>query len=53
MPFGISGIPDGLTWNRQYISGTITKSGSYTMNITYSDGEQILNIIVPYYQRLL
>lgn len=52
-PSGVSGIPDGLTWNKQYISGTITKSGTYIIKITYPDGDQILDITVPYYQRLL
>lgn len=46
-------LPDGLTYLPGYIKGTFTKSGEYNIKIKYPDGEQILNIVVPYYQRLL
>lgn len=46
-------IPEDLTYSPGYIKGTFTKSGEYNIKIKYPDGEQILNIIVPYYQRLL
>lgn len=49
-----TGLPEGLEQKGQIIKGTVTKSGSYAISITYSDGvKQTLNIIVPYYQRLL
>lgn len=46
-------IPEDLTYSPGYIKGTFTKSGECNIKIKYPDGEQILNIIVPYYQRLL
>ncbi len=46
-------LPDALTYLPGYIKGTFTQSGEYNIKIKYPDGEQILNIIVPYYQRLL
>ena len=46
-------IPDSLIYLPGYIKGTFTKSGEYNIKIKYPDGEQILNIIVPYYQRML
>lgn len=46
-------IPEDLTYSPGYIKGTFTKSGEYNIKIKYPDGEQILNIIVPYYQRML
>ena len=46
-------LPESLTYLPGYIKGTFTKSGEYNIKIKYRDGEQILNIIVPYYQRLL
>ena len=46
-------LPDDLMYLPGYIKGTFTKSGEYNIKIKYPDGEQILNIIVPYYQRLL
>lgn len=50
----VTGLPEGLERKNQIIKGTITKSGNYIVNVTYSDGaKQTLNIIVPYYQRLL
>lgn len=45
-------LPDDLMYLPGYIKGTFTKSGEYNIKIKYPDGEQILNIIVPYYQRL-
>ena len=46
-------LPDSLTYSSGYIKGTFTKSGMYTIVIEYSDGRQIIDITVPYYQRLL
>ena len=46
-------LPDDLMYLSGHIKGTFTKSGEYNIKIKYPDGEQILNIIVPYYQRLL
>lgn len=46
-------LPDDLMYLPGYIKGTFTKSGEYNIKIKYPDGEQLLNIIVPYYQRLL
>ena len=46
-------IPSYLVHTPGYIKGTFTNSGTYTMIIEYSDGEQIIEIIVPYYERLL
>ena len=46
-------LPENLIYLTGYIKGTFTKSGEYNIKIKYPDGEQILNIIVPYYQRLL
>ena len=46
-------LPEDLTYSPGYIKGTFTKSGEYNIKIKYPDGEQILNIMVPYYQRLL
>ena len=46
-------LPDALTYLPGYIKGTFTQSGEYNIKIKYPDGEQMLNIVVPYYQRLL
>lgn len=46
-------LPEDLIYLPGYIKGTFTKSGEYNIKIKYPDGEQILNIIVPYYQRML
>lgn len=46
-------LPDALMYLPGYIKGTFTQSGEYNIKIKYPDGEQLLNIIVPYYQRLL
>lgn len=46
-------IPDALIYLPGYIKGTFTQSGEYNVKLKYIDGEQIINIIVPYYQRLL
>lgn len=46
-------LPEDLIYFPGYIKGTFTKSGEYNIKIKYPDGEQILNIIVPYYQRML
>jgi hypothetical protein len=49
----VTGLPDGLEYTLGVIKGTITQSGSYDITIQYEDSSQKLNIIVPYYQRLL
>jgi hypothetical protein len=49
----IINLPEQLTYLPGYIKGTFTKSGEYNIKIKYPDGEQILNIIVPYYKRIL
>lgn len=46
-------LPEDLSYSLGYIKGTFTKSGEYNIKIKYPDGEQILNIVVPYYQRIL
>ena len=46
-------LPSYLTYSPGYIKGTFISSGRYTMIIEYSDGEQIIDIVVPYYERLL
>ena len=46
-------IPSYLVYTPGYIKGTFTKSGRYSMIIEYSDGEQVIDIVVPYYERLL
>lgn len=46
-------LPDALIYLPGYIKGTFTQSGEYNIKVKYPDGEQIINIIVPYYQRLL
>lgn len=46
-------LPEDLSYSQGYIKGTFTKSGEYNIKIKYLDGEQILNIVVPYYQRIL
>ena len=54
LPVSIAGIPDGMTWSGISIKGTVEKSGTYTLIVTYQDKtEQTIDIIVPYYQRLL
>lgn len=52
-PTVITGLPEGMEWNGYVIKGTVTKSGDYTVIVKYPEGQQVLNIIVPYYQRLL
>lgn len=49
----VIGLPDGLEYTLGVIKGTITKSGTYDITVQYNDSSQKLNIIVPYYQRLL
>jgi len=49
----VTNLPDALMYMPGYIKGTFTQSGEYNVKIKYPDGEQIINIIVPYYQRLL
>ena len=49
----VTNLPEDLIYFPGYIKGTFTKSGEYNIKIKYPDGEQILNIIVPYYQRML
>lgn len=51
-PNNIIGLPDELTWKGSNIKGTLTQSKEYNLTIMYSQGEQKINIIVPYYQRL-
>ena len=46
-------LPQSLVYLEGYIKGTFTQSGDYNIKLKYPDGEQIINIIVPYYQRLL
>ena len=46
-------LPEALTYLPGYIKGTFTQSGEYNITIKYPNGEQRLNIVVPYYQRLL
>ena len=46
-------LPSFLTYSSGFIKGTFTQSGRYTIVIEYSDGQQIVDIVVPYYQRLL
>lgn len=46
-------LPDALMYLPGYVKGTFTQSGEYNVKLKYIDGEQIINIIVPYYQRLL
>lgn len=53
IPNNIIGLPDELTWKGSNIKGTLTQSKEYNLTITYNQGEQKINIIVPYYQRLL
>ena len=52
-PLNVIGLPEGLQFTLGSIKGTISKSGSYDITIQYEKGTQKLNIIVPYYQRLL
>ena len=49
----VMNLPDALEFLPGYIKGTFTQSGEYNIKIKYPDGEQVLNIVVPYYQRLL
>lgn len=49
----VTNIPDALMYLPGYIKGTFTQSGEYNIKIKHPDGEQIINIVVPYYQRLL
>ena len=49
----VTNLPDALMYLPGYIKGTFTQSGEYNVKIKYPDGEQIINIVVPYYQRLL
>ena len=49
----IQGLPDELEYTLGVIKGTITKSGTYDIKIKYNENFQNLNIVVPYYQRLL
>ena len=46
-------LPEFLTHTPGFIKGTFTKSGEYKIIATHPDGEQIIDIIVPYYERLL
>ena len=46
-------VPEQLEYTSGYIKGVFTKSGEYNIRLKYQDGEQILNIVVPYYQRML
>jgi hypothetical protein len=46
-------LPNFLTYNAGFIKGTFTKSGNYTIIASHPDGEQVINISVPYYERLL
>lgn len=49
----VTNLPDALMYLPGYIKGTFTQSGEYNIKVKYPDGEQIINIVVPYYQRLL
>ena len=49
----VTNLPDALMYLPGYIKGTFTQSGTYNIKVKYPDGEQIINIVVPYYQRLL
>ena len=46
-------LPGFLTYGSGYIKGTYTKSGNYTIIVAHPDGEQVIDITVPYYERLL
>ena len=53
VPNNIIGLPSGITWIGNKIKGTFIDSKEYNLKITYNQGEQNINIIVPYYERLL
>jgi hypothetical protein len=53
IPTSVEGIPDGMEFTGTSIKGTIYKSGEYDVIVRYSNNQQNLNIVVPYYQRLL
>lgn len=46
-------LPESLMYLSGYIKGTFVNSGEFNIRLKYYDGEQIINIMVPYYQRLL
>ena len=52
IPNNVIGLPNELTWKGSNIKGTLMQSKEYNLTITYNQGEQKINIIVPYYQRL-
>ena len=46
-------LPDTFIQTAGYIKGTFTKSGEYKIIAAHPDGEQVIDITVPYYERLL
>ena len=46
-------LPNELEYSSGFIKGTFTKSGNYSIIVEYPDGRQLIDIVVPYYQRLL
>lgn len=47
-------LPDNVTYYNDVISGTIYNSGEYNIEVTYNNTmKQIINIIVPFYRRIL
>lgn len=50
----IKDLPDGVSHKDNSIKGSISNSGEYYLNVTYNNNAtQVINIIVPFYRRLL
>ena len=50
----VTDLPEGVEYKNDSIKGSIANSGEYFINVKYNnDATQIINIIVPFYRRLL
>lgn len=50
----VTNLPDGVEYKNDSIKGTIADSGEYFIDVKYNnDAKQVINIIVPFYRRLL
>lgn len=49
----VDNLPQGVTYENGSIKGTLHNSGEYDIYVYYAVNKQIINIIVPFYRRLL
>lgn len=50
----VTDLPEGVEYKNDSIKGSIANSGEYFINVKYNnDATQVINIIVPFYRRLL